>query len=667
MPAETKNIAIIGANKEGLKLLPLLLADPHSRVCIIADPNMEAMYFKLNELGYSFAQRLGIKVTTDLDEIRDSTDIDIIINALQDQPTEKFLESPELRHIEKLGPLSARLIWGVKNSAPDPNLTGVDKAKEQMALLSALREIVDAVRLTIDRKELLSVILKLATESTSAERGSIMLMTEEKTLRVEIAKGMDEEVVRKIRVPLGDGVSGRVAKDAKPLLISGKAKGAEFARHMDRRDVKSSMCVPLVVEGEVIGVINVSSNESNHVFTNEDLTFLSSLASLAAEVIQRSNEYERLRVDSAKFTFWKEADAVMSSQQPLEKRLTTVARRLAEIIHGLTCFIYIYDDERKRLFLQAASIRDGRGLGMLSLRPGEGMEGFGIDEMKDVILVDRTEDGHTKRVYLSLPMVSHDTIVGTLNAQYVSTHGLSVYHEAFLKEIRTLIADSVYKFRQGEKEKLKARKMFAVDEAGLEMISIKDMKRLANLLAATPAAILGAEGSLLRLSADGSKRFQTVATYGLDDKTIREYFLPVEKETVMEVLRKKEMVTREFSEDASPYIRSVMAAPLKVNDVITGVVTFFNKTSEGFVMPCGFSKADSDILARFSVYAEKALSNATEAAAVKVKEEAAPPPVPAVSPLVAFEGRVEQELNRARRIDKGLVLATVRIAGLKDL
>ena len=248
------------------------------------------------------------------------------------------------------------------------------------------------------------------------------------------------------------------------------------------------MCVPLVVAGSVIGVINVSSNESTHVFTSDDLVFLSSLAALAAEVIQRSNEFERLRVDSAKFTFWKEADAVMSSQQPLEKRLTTVARRLSEIIHGLTCFIYIYDDERNRLFLQAASIKDGRGLGMLSLRPGEGMEGFGIDEMKDVILVDRTEDGHTRRVYLSLPMVSNGAIVGTLNAQYVSTHGLSVYHEAFLKEIRTLIADSVYKFRQGEKEKLKARKMFAVDEAGLEMISIKDMKRLANLLATTPTA-----------------------------------------------------------------------------------------------------------------------------------------------------------------------------------
>ena len=43
---------------------------------------------------------------------------------------------------------------------------------------------------------------------------------------------------------------------------------------------------------------------------------------------------------------------------------------------------------------------------------------------------------------------------------------MSKYHEAFLKDIRTAHAESVYKHKQAEKEKLKSRKMFAVDEAG---------------------------------------------------------------------------------------------------------------------------------------------------------------------------------------------------------
>ncbi len=656
MPGEIKNIAIIGANKEGLKLLPVLLDDRNTRVRLIVDSNRNAMLFKLNELGYSLSEKFDIKISRDINDIRNIPDLDIIINALQDAETEKFLEAPEFRDIEKLGPLSTRLIWSVRATAPADRST-LSRSTEQTNLLSSLREIVDAVRLTIDRKELLSVILKLATESTRAERGSIMLLSDEGTLRVEMAKGMDEEVVRKIRVPLGEGVSGRVARDGKPMLISGKASAGDFARPMERSDVKSAMCVPLIVNGETIGVINVNSNESSHVFTNEDLSFLTNLAGLAAEVIQRSNEYEKLRVNAAKFTFWKEADSIMSSSVPLDKRLNTVAKKLADIIQGLTCFIYIFDDERNRLLLKAASIRDSRGLGQLSLRSGEGMEGWGMENTRDVFLVDR-EEGAIKRVYLTLPMISHGTLVGTLNGQVISAKGLSKYHELFLKDIRTLIAESVYKHKQSEKEKMKSRKMFAVDEAGLEMLSMKDPKRLVTIVATTPAAILGAEGALLRVKPDGSRKFQTAATYGLDDRNIREYFLPIEKETVMEVLRKKETVAREFSEAASPYIRSVLSRPLMLDDSIAGVITLFNKSNEDSLYPCGFSKVDSDILARFSVYAEKALPHIV-AGGGQVKVEGA-------SPLALFEKRVEEELNRARRFDKSLVLATVRIAGLKD-
>ena len=368
-------------------------------------------------------------------------------------------------------------------------------------------------------------------------------------------------------------------------------------------------------------------------------------------------------MDSAKFTFWKEVDSIMSTQIPLERRLGAVAKRLVEIIPGLTCFIYIYDDDSGRLMLQASSIRDSKGIGLLTLRPGEGIEGSSLEGMADTFLVDRTEHGHTKRVYMSLPMIAKGQLVGTLNGQIISHQGLSVYHESFLKDIRTLLAESVWKHKQNEREKMRSRKMFAVDEAGLEMISIKDPKRLVTIIATTPAAILGAEGSLLRIKQAGSKRFQTAATFGLDDAKVREYFLPFEKETVMEVLRRKEPVSREFSEDASPYIRSVISRPLLVDDEVAGVLSLFNKTGDNSLFPCAFSKQDGEILARFSVYAEKSLLNIKTPEPMELRKEAVASGPP---PLQIFEQRVDEELNRARRFDRGLVLATVRIAGLKD-
>src|SRR3972149_7938201 len=112
MAGDYKKIAIIGANKEGPKLLPVLLGDKRSRIVLIADPNRNAMLFKLKELGYRIPPKYEIELTTDLERIKKIQGLDIVINALQDQHTEKFLEAQEFKDVEKLGPLSPRLIWG---------------------------------------------------------------------------------------------------------------------------------------------------------------------------------------------------------------------------------------------------------------------------------------------------------------------------------------------------------------------------------------------------------------------------------------------------------------------------------------------------------------------------------------------------------------------------
>ncbi|MBI5287199.1 MAG: GAF domain-containing protein [Deltaproteobacteria bacterium] len=652
MQNRDKNIAIIGANKETLRLLPVILYDKISRLVMITDPNRDAMLFKLNELGYRLASHLNIRVTTDLAELKGIQNLDTIINALQDPAIERFLEQPEFRDVEKLGPLSARLLWGGMVSV-STDIEDQDAGNRQATLLASLREMVDVVRLTIDRKELLAVVLKLALESIRADSGSIMLLSrEEGVLKVEVAKGMDEEVVRKINVSLGEGISGKVAKEGKPLLISGKARSEEFAHLREGSNVKSALCVPLIVNGETIGVLNVNSSESTHAFTDEDLKFLTSLAGLAAEVIQRSNEYERVRADAAKFMFWKEVDSIMSSSVPFNKRLNNVCKKLVEIVPGLTCFIYIYDDDRNRLLLKAASIKDIKALGPLSLGAGEGVEGWGIEGMQDVILVDRTQETGIRRFYLSLPMVVQGRLVGILNCQAVSSQGLSVYRESLLKDIRSLIAESLYKYIQNEKEVLRSRRMFAVDEAGVEMISITDFKKLMNILVTTPAAILGAEGSILRMREGDTKRYQIVASYGLDNKEVRDRFLPLEKEVVLEVLRKGRIVRQEFSEETSPYVRSMLSYPLILNGNIAGVLTLFNKTGEDTIYPCSFPKTDEDILSRFGVYSEKALSN------IK-KEEGV------MSLQSLFKEEVEEEINRARRVGKGFIMATVRITGSK--
>ena len=649
-----KNVAIVGANRRGLSLLPIILRDKSTTVSMIADTNKNAMLFKLDEMGYKLSDSLGIRVSDNLEELKTLDGVDIIINALQDHRADEFLDGHEFNDVEKLGLLSARLLWGVK-AVTTPE--GGQKSDDS-ALLGSLREIVDAVRLTSDRKELLSVILNIAVDSTHAERGSIMLLSKEDgKLHMELAKGMDEEVVRKIRVELGDGISGKVAKEGKPIMIAGKASGGEFDNLRERRDAKSALCVPLMVGGKVTGVINVSSGASSHAFTDDDLASLTRLSSLAAEVIARSSEYEQMKVDASKFTFWKEMETVMGSKQPIPQRLNVVCKRLASIVSGLTCYIYLYDDNRNKLVLKASNIKDIKHLAPISIVGGEGIEGWVMESKKAAILFDRTMDGVVKRVYLSIPMVAQGAFLGTLTGHIVSSTGLTPSEESFLKDMTALVAEAIYKQKKSEDDATKNSKLMIVDEIGLELISIKSVVKLFSVISAALTELIGAEGAMFRVIDHELGEFKVVSLHGLDDKEIKEFFLPIEKETVREMIRTKEYIVREVSEEASPYIRGVLACPVKVDGKLEAILTLFNKTEEGEFYPGPFAKVDVEIGGRFVLYASKAMTNLKDRIRFKVKKEGA------AEAVASFEKKVNEEVNRAARFGKSLVVATIEAGG----
>lgn len=656
-----KHIAIIGANREGLSLLPILLQDRTLKISMIADSNKNALLFKLDELGYKLADQLFIRTTSNLDDIKSIENLDIIINASDDTGAQDFLQQPEFRNIEKLSPLSAKLVWGLKVEKLNLKDQGADS---RAMLLTSLREVVDAIRLTSDRKELLSLILRLAIESTNAEKGSLMLLSKDgKYLTVEIAEGMEEEIVRKIKVPLGEGIAGRVAHDGNPLLVSGKASEEEFRLMKERSDVKSALCVPLIINKAVIGVINVNSTESTHTFTQDDLSFLIRLASLASEVILRSKEYEEMRWNTVKFTVWKEIDRTLGLNKPLEKRLTEVCGKLSQFIEGLGCSIFIFNDDTQMLHLKASTMTDTKTLGSFAVRTGEGIDGWVANTGKGVILTDKDHViDEPRKAYIALPIISDDRVVGIISGQLVSTKGLLPYQESFLREIVNPLAEAIQNYQKQEKQFLKSNKIIAVDETGLELISIRDPEKLSNIVATAAAAIIGADGSTLRLRHDGTSKYQLRAARGLDDEKIRASFLPAEKDILLEVVKTKKAVIKDFPKETSPLVVSLLSHPIKREDKVIGVLTLFNKILSGAFYPERFNKTDIEILERFVIYVERALLNIMLREEEKIKTQELLDSI-----LIGkefLEKRAEEEISRAKRFGKKFVVVIIHIPSL---
>jgi GAF domain-containing protein len=162
------------------------------------------------------------------------------------------------------------------------------RLNEVEVLLAAGRE----MNAVLELPRLLETILRSATDLLDAGGGSLMLV-EGTDLVVAQARGRQEALGTRVR--LGDGIAGHVALRREPIVIDGQVDPDIFPGLADREPyVESAMSVPLVAEGSLYGVLNVSA-PSGRAFTQHDLRALAVFAEQAAGAIANAYRYETER------------------------------------------------------------------------------------------------------------------------------------------------------------------------------------------------------------------------------------------------------------------------------------------------------------------------------------------------------------------------------------
>ncbi|RKY40178.1 MAG: hypothetical protein DRP76_02485 [Candidatus Omnitrophota bacterium] len=114
---------------------------------------------------------------------------------------------------------------------------------------------------TFYTEKLLGALLDVSYNFVEAERGSIMLLDEEKKeLYIKIAKGLSREIVENTRIRIGESLSGLVVQRKKPLLV-GKEVDDELikSRLVDPQRIKYSILIPIRKGEEILGVLNIST------------------------------------------------------------------------------------------------------------------------------------------------------------------------------------------------------------------------------------------------------------------------------------------------------------------------------------------------------------------------------------------------------------------------
>lgn len=146
--------------------------------------------------------------------------------------------------------------------------------------------------------QLIDFIVKKAAEILEAQRCSLMLYDKQThELCIRGAIGLNDEIIKKTRIKIGEGIAGKVAKEGVPLLVRNIEYETPFMRHnREGYHSRSFLSAPIKIEGELIGVINVADKiDGSEAFFNQlDLTILCDLVKEVAVAIENVKLYKEL-------------------------------------------------------------------------------------------------------------------------------------------------------------------------------------------------------------------------------------------------------------------------------------------------------------------------------------------------------------------------------------
>jgi sigma-B regulation protein RsbU (phosphoserine phosphatase) len=157
--------------------------------------------------------------------------------------------------------------------------------EQELEQLRRIQTVTEASLAHLEIDELLDTLLERVREILEVDTAAILLTDRSsREMVATAAKGIEEEVRSGVRIPIGQGFAGRVAAERRAVIL-------EKVDHTNVRNpilldvgIRSLLGVPLIVDGDTIGVLHVGTLETRS-FSDRDAELLQLVADRAALAI----------------------------------------------------------------------------------------------------------------------------------------------------------------------------------------------------------------------------------------------------------------------------------------------------------------------------------------------------------------------------------------------
>ncbi len=324
--------------------------------------------------------------------------------------------------------------------------------------LNLLYQVANVIHSTLDPQEALQLIVREAVRLVRASSGSVVLINPTSgLLEIHASQGLPANAAdMKLRV--GEGITGWVTRTGKPARVSDVTQDRRYVAA--RQDVRSELAVPLEVNGEVRGVLNVDSERKN-AFDPDDQELLEALALQAARVIQNTWLYEQFRLRARLFESLASVSRTINSTLNLDEALNAVTREACVLMQAKTCSLMMLDESRAWLDLRACFGAGKAYVRKPRLSMEESLLGVVVRRKKPLQVQNVQTSSRYQNVevarqeglvsLLSVPLVFAGQAIGTLNVYTEQPYNFSDEEVRILSALAELSAIAIEKARLYER------------------------------------------------------------------------------------------------------------------------------------------------------------------------------------------------------------------------
>ena len=270
----------------------------------------------------------------------------------------------------------------------------VDESRRRAEELSALYTTSQLITSRLDVASVLDRIARSVTSLIGSTGCGIGLLEPDGTRLVNAAAhGYKSEEWRALALPVGEGIMGRCAEAAAPLRVDDVRRDPRSARRdVDEREgIRSMLCVPLRVAGNLRGVISAFSTRPA-AFTAHHQRVLEAFAEQAGIAVQNAQLFEESVLRGRETRALLAAGRAVTASLDRDRTITVIMEQARAVLGVHSCGIMMLDPETRILSAVASLDLPQELVSTVRVKEGQGIAGRAVAQLRPMQSADLWTD-----------------------------------------------------------------------------------------------------------------------------------------------------------------------------------------------------------------------------------------------------------------------------------